>query len=119
MITFLKTHNLINIRKKIVLLYLLNVSDLILTLALLETGFFKEMNIFMVNAVEYPFISIILKVIFPAGLLYYLYKRICLSDVSQLKAMNIGLLFSLILYSLVNISHLVWVALLLFFYNIG
>ncbi|NLO08398.1 MAG: hypothetical protein GX129_00800 [Clostridiales bacterium] len=117
MITFIKTHNLANIRKKLILLYLLNVSDLIFTLTLLETGLFREVNIFMVNAVENPLISIILKVVFPAGLLYYLYKKICLSGLSQLKAANIGLLVSLALYSLVNISHLVWVALLPMFWN--
>lgn len=118
MISFIKTYNLNNIRKKIILLYLLNVIDLIFTLALLETGLFKEMNIFMVYAVERPLIGIILKIIFPAGLLYYLYKRICLSDASQLKATNIGLLISLTLYGLVNISHLVWVALLPILWNI-
>lgn len=118
-IAFIKTHNLINIRKKIIILYLLNVSDLIFTLALLETGFFREMNIFMVKAVESPVMSVILKVVFPAALLYYLYKRICLSDSSQLKSTNIGLLISLTLYSLVNISHLVWLALLPVFWNIS
>lgn len=118
LITFIKAHNLTNIRKKLILLYFLNVSDLIFTLALLETGFFREVNIFMVNAVENPFVSIVLKVVFPAGLFYYLYKRIRLSDASQLKATNIGLLISLTLYSFVNISHLVWVALLPLFWNI-
>lgn len=117
LITFIKTYNLINIRRKLIVLYLLNVSDLIFTLLLLQTGFFKEMNIFMIGAVEKPIVSVILKVIFPAFLLIYLYKRICLSDREQLKAINIGLLISLSLYSLVNLSHLVWVALLPVFYN--
>lgn len=118
MISFIKAYNLINIRKKLILLYLLNVSDLIFTLTLLRTGLFKEANIFMVYAVEYPIISIILKVILPAGLLYLLYKKICISDVTQLKATNVGLLISLTLYSLVNLSHLVWVALLPLLLNI-
>lgn len=117
MISFIKAYNLINIRKKLILLYLLNVSDLIFTLALLRTGFFREVNIFMINAVKNPFLSIILKVVFPAGLLYMLYKKICISDASQLKAANIGLLISLTLYSLVNLSHLVWVALLPMLWN--
>ncbi|HHT88746.1 MAG TPA: hypothetical protein GX002_07035 [Clostridiales bacterium] len=117
MIAFIKTHNLINIRKKFIILYLLNVSDLIFTLALLQTGFFREMNIFMVNAVQSPLVSVLLKIIFPAGLLYYLYKKISLSNSDQLRAVNIGLLISLTLYSLVNLTHLVWVALLPVFYQ--
>lgn len=117
LIAFIKTHNLINIRKKFIILYLLNVSDLIFTLALLQTGFFREMNIFMVNAVQSPLVSVLLKIIFPAGLLYYLYKKISLSNSDQLRAVNIGLLISLTLYSLVNLTHLVWVALLPVFYQ--
>ncbi|NLP16635.1 MAG: hypothetical protein GX379_06335 [Clostridiales bacterium] len=112
MIAFIRAHNLINIRKKLIILYLLNVSDLIFTLALLQTGYFEEMNILMVNVVQNPVLSIILKVIFPAGMLYYLYNRICDSDIKQLKFANIGLLISLSLYSLVNLSHIIWVMLL-------
>lgn len=118
LITFIKAHNLVNIRKKLIILYLLNVLDIIFTLVLLQTGLFREMNIFMINAVQSPFISIILKIIFPAGLLFYLYKRICLSDNEQLRATNIGLLISLTLYSLVNLSHIIWVMLLPVLYNV-
>lgn len=112
MVTFIKDYNLITIRKKLIILYLLNVTDILFTLALLRTGLFREVNIFMVNAVQSPLISILLKVIFPAGLLYFLYKSICFSDSGQLKAANIGLIISLTLYSLVNLSHIIWVALL-------
>lgn len=118
MITFIKAHSLTNIRLKLILLYLLNVSDIIFTLALLETGLFREMNIFMVNAVQYPIICILLKIVFPAGLLYFLYRRICPSDGEQLRAANIGLLISLSLYTLVNLSHLVWTILLPVFRHI-
>jgi hypothetical protein len=117
MITFIKAHSLINIRKKLIILYILNVSDLIFTLALLETGFFRELNIFMVNAVQNPIISIVLKIVFPAALLYFLYRRISLSDSEQLRATNVGLLMSLTLYALVNISHIVWAMLLPVFWH--
>lgn len=117
MITFIKDHNLITIRKKLIILYLLNVTDIVFTLTLLQTGLFREMNIFMVNTVQNPLASVIIKIVFPAGLLYFLYKRICLSDSDQLKAANIGLLISLTLYSIVNLSHILWVALLPVFFN--
>ena len=112
MIAFIKNYNLESIKKKFILLYLLNVTDIIFTLLLLQTGYFEEVNIFMVNAVQNPLISFLLKVILPALLLYFIYKRIKGADPSQLRASNIAVNISLTIYSLVNISHVVWVALL-------
>lgn len=117
--SFIKDYNIDNIRKKLFILYLLNVTDIIFTLALLKTGLFKEMNIFMVNVVKSPLISICLKILFPAGLLYYLYRKIKDLDYEQLQTANIGLLISLTIYLLVNLSHIIWVALLpVFLYNL-
>lgn len=112
MVTFIKDYDLNNIRKKFIILYLLNVSDIIFTLSLLRTGLFKEINIFMAGAVQSPVMSIILKIFFPAVLLYLVYNKIKDSDEDELRAANIGLLISLSVYSLVNLSHIVWVALL-------
>lgn len=117
MITFIKTYDLINIRKKLVILYLLNVSDIIFTLSLLQTGLFKEVNIFMIDAVKSPIISIVLKIILPACLLFFIYKKVYSSDEEELRATNIGLLVSLTLYFLVNVSHIIWVFSLLLFYK--
>lgn len=117
MISFIKNYNLNFLRKKMILLYVLNVTDIIFTLLLLKTGFFTEVNIFMVNAVESPMAGFLIKTILPAILLYYLYKRICCIDASQLRAANVGINISLALYALVNLSHLVWTALLPVFYN--
>ena len=119
MITFMKSYELITIRKKLILLYLLNVTDILFTIALLQTGFFSEVNIFMVHAVQSPIASFLLKIVLPAALLYYLYRRICQSDGSQMKATNIGINISLSIYSLVNLTHLIWVALLPYFYRIS
>ena len=118
MIAFIKNYELETIRKKLIILYLLNVTDIIFTLLLLRTGFFSEVNIFMVNAVQSPVISFFLKIILPALLLLYLYRRICLSESSGLKATNIGINISLTIYSLVNLSHLTWVALLPYLYGL-
>jgi hypothetical protein len=117
MVTFIKNYSLVSIRKKFILLYVLNVADIIFTLLLLETGLFAEVNILMANAVESPWLSIILKVFLPAILLFYLYKRIKSADEANLKASNIAINISLTLYILVNLSHLVWVVLLPVFYN--
>lgn len=116
MITFIKNSELVSIKKKLMLLYILNVVDIIFTLSLLRTGLFQEVNFFMVNAVKSPLISLLLKIILPAFLLYYFYIRIKASDdQDQLKVSNIGINISLTLYTLVNLSHLIWTAMLPFY----
>ena len=118
MITFIKNYNIETVRKKFILLYLLNVTDIIFTVLLLRTGYFTEVNILMVKAVQSPMASILLKILLPAIILSYMYKRIKDADDSQLKASNIAVNISLTIYSLVNLSHLVWVALLPVFIRI-
>lgn len=118
MLTFIKSSNLVMIKKKLIILYILNVIDIIFTLALLQTGFFSEANIFMVNAVQSPVISFLIKIILPALLLYYLYKKICMTDSTQLKATNVGINISLSIYCLVNLSHLIWTALLPYLFTL-
>lgn len=112
MVAFIKNYNLTTIKKKFILLYLLNVLDITFTLLLLQTGYFQEVNFFMVKAVQNPMISVLIKVVFPAFLLYYMYRQIKDADISQLKVSNIAVNISLTIYAIVNISHVVWVALL-------
>ncbi len=112
MIAFIKNYGILTIKKKFIVLYLLNLMDITFTLLLLQTGYFQEVNFFMMNVVENPFISIFLKVVLPAIFLYYMYYKIKDTDTSSLKVTNIALNFSISLYTLVNLSHLVWAALL-------
>lgn len=115
MITFIKNYNLESIKKKFAILYVLNVTDIIFTLLLLQTGYFAEANILMVKAVSNPAISVLIKIILPAVLLIYISYRMKDADMLQLKAANVAVNISLSVYALVNLSHLVWVALLPFF----
>ena len=117
MIAFIKNYNLESIRKKFILLYFLNITDIIFTVLLLQTGYFTEVNILMVKAVQSPVASILIKIVLPAILLFHLYRSIRAADISQLKASNIAVNISLTIYILVNLSHLVWVALLPVFYH--
>ena len=52
MINFIKQYQLPNLRLKLILLYLLNISDIILTLLLLETGIIMEANPIMSEVME-------------------------------------------------------------------
>jgi hypothetical protein len=115
MIAFIKDYKIDCIRKKFILLYFLNVTDIIFTILLLRTGYFAEVNLLMVKAVQSPVVSFLLKIIFPAVLLIYIFHRIKDADAFQLKAANITVTISLIIYCLVNLSHLVWIALLPYF----
>lgn len=85
---FIKGYSYENIKKKIQLLYFLNVTDIIFTLILLKTGMFKEANGVMVNIVENPTLSIMVKVVIIGLLLYYLVKRMLMATDKQLYISN-------------------------------
>lgn len=108
LVAFIKNYSLPVIKKKFILLYLLNVADIIFTLLLLQTGYFQEVNILMAKLLNNPPVSLLLKIFLPAVLLIYLYNQIKEEDSSQLRASNIAVNISLTIYTLVNLSHLVW-----------
>ena len=112
MITFIRKYEIETIKKKFILLYLLNVTDIIFTLLLLQTGYFAEANILMIKAVSSPLASILIKVVVPALLLIYIYHRMKAANPLQLKAANVAINISLSIYTFVNLTHLVWVSLL-------
>lgn len=101
-------------RKKLILLYALNISDILFTMFLLQTGYFKEVNILMAGVVRTPAVSLMLKIIVPAFLLYYMYRQLLSSEDEQRKASNVAVNISLSIYCFVNITHLVWLAILPF-----
>ncbi|MGF7144686.1 hypothetical protein HNQ56_003118 [Anaerotaenia torta] len=115
MIAFVKNHSLIIQKKKFILLYLLNMTDILFTVLLLQTGYFKEANIFMAKIVVNPVAGVLLKMLLPALMLGYLYRQLQEDDEEQLRVSNIAVNFSLTVYTLVNLSHLVWTALLPYF----
>lgn len=115
MIAFVKNRSLIMQKKKLILLYLLNLADILFTVILLQTGYFKEINILMVKVVTNPVAGVLLKVLLPALLLGYLYRQLQEGDEEQLRVSNIAVNISLVIYALVNLSHLVWTALLPYF----
>jgi hypothetical protein len=112
MIAFIKNYRIETIKKKLLLLYTLNVTDIIFTVLLLKTGYFSEANILMVKAVQSPSATMLLKIILPALLLFIIYNRMKGADNDQLKAANIAVNISLTFYCFVNLTHLMWTALL-------
>ncbi|HBI72933.1 MAG TPA: hypothetical protein DEG06_01695 [Lachnospiraceae bacterium] len=129
MVAFIKDYNLDSIKKKLILLYLLNVIDIFMTLLLLRTGLFREVNFIMAKLVEIPFASLLFKIIFPAFILYYLYTEIKKTAKSEdqkpaqvyqeLKISNISINLSILIYVIVDLTHLIWTALLPYIYTIA
>jgi hypothetical protein len=99
------------IKKKFIFIYLLNVSDIICTLFLLQTGAFVEGNLFMRGIVSSNFLSYAVKLGIPAILLYIIYIRIKAATEKQLIIGNKLINACLILYAAINISHIFWIIL--------
>lgn len=118
---FIKTYTFENIKHKLLLLYLLNVTDILFTLLLLSTGLFMEANFLMVKAVESVSVSFILKIVLPAVLLLFIYIRMKKANETQLKQSNIILNIITGVYIIINISHLIWFLLfgLVTLFNMG
>ncbi|MDF2484756.1 MAG: hypothetical protein K0R46_924 [Herbinix sp.] len=114
MLLFIKNYNLSVLKKKYILLYVLNLTDIIFTILLLQTGYFREVNLIMAKAVEHPVACISFKAILPALLLGYVYRCIKEGGEEQHRISNIAVNISLSVYAFVNLSHLVWSAMLPF-----
>ena len=96
------------IRGKLIALYDLNVSDALLTYWLIGTGCFSEAN-FLLKGVVLNFGEMFLvKIVFPAVLIAWLYFRIHSATEKQLRLGGIAINSVLLLYAFVNILHLVW-----------
>ncbi|OOM76614.1 hypothetical protein CLOBL_34180 [Clostridium sp. BL-8] len=112
MIFFIKSHALTNLRNKLLILYILNVTDIIFTFFLLNTGFYMEANALMSNTVKSYIASFFLKILLPAILFIILFFRMKKATDKQLMLSNIFITGAVILYILINISHIVWIAIL-------
>lgn len=104
---FIKAYTFENIKYKLLILYLLNVTDILFTLLLVSTGLFIEANFLMVNAVQSLSASFILKILLPAVLLLYIYIRMKKASETQLKQSNIILNIITGVYIIINIFHLI------------
>lgn len=97
------------IRIKLIWLYLLNVTDIIFTLFLLETGMFIEANFIMAPLVNNnPLLSLGIKLAIPLILLSFLFYRMKKATDKQLIYSNIIITGCLGFYVLVNLSHIFW-----------
>lgn len=112
MMAYVMDYSLENLKNKLIALYVLNVTDIVFTLLLLNTGYYIEANILMTSAVQSYTTSFSLKVLLPAILLLYVFYRLQSANERQLRNSNIFISGITAVYAFINLSHLVWFSLL-------
>lgn len=100
---------------KFIFLYLMNVTDILFTLFLLKTGLFIEGNYFMNIMLNNKYFTLWFKILIPALLLIYLYARMSYASEAQLRFANVLIIICIAFYFLLNVSHIVWTLLFLFY----
>lgn len=98
---------LLKIRIKFLVLYLLNVFDIVFTLVFLSTDNFIELNPFMKNIVSNSSLAISVKTIIPAILLGFLAIRIEKANEKQIKITNYITNIIVIIYTAINFMHII------------
>lgn len=107
---FLKDFGLGALRRKLVLLYALNLSDILLTMILLSSGGFRELNPLMAAALQSGAATVLVKLILPGTVLVWLYAALRRSKPRQMKVCNRVINAIVIGYLAVNLMHLGWMA---------
>jgi hypothetical protein len=111
-ITTLKNSSITYLKKKLIMLYILNVTDIIFTLFLVNTGYFVESNAVMALFVNNNQLgSLILKLVLPLILICWALFRVKKAAENQLFGANIIITLGLIFYSIINIFHVLWIIL--------
>ncbi|WP_420839225.1 DUF5658 family protein [Clostridium yunnanense] len=107
MLSLLRSYDLESVKKKFIILYILNITDILFTLILVNSGYFFEANLLLCNIINNPFLCTIIKVVLPLFLLFFLYKSMQKANESQLilgkKFIHLGLL----LYVIINTIHII------------
>lgn len=114
-ISIFKNGDLSNIKKKLILLYILNVTDVIFTLFLVNTGMFVEANFLMLQLInEHQLLSLFLKIAIPLILFILVFYRMKEISGKQLYQSNVIITLALLFYCIINLSHIF--GCLLYFY---
>lgn len=104
---FIRSYNYETIQKKFILLYSLNISDILFTLILVETGLFREANVVMIKVIENTMFSLLLKVVVVGILIFIIYRRMAGATEKQLRISNIIINGAITIYEIINIMHII------------
>ena len=111
MVQFIRCCTYKNIQKKFILLYSLNISDILFTLVLLKTGLFREVNGIVAEFVGNTALSLFLKIVLVGILIFIIFKRMESATEKQLRKSNIIIDIALLSYIIINLMHLSYVLL--------
>ncbi len=105
-------------KNKFIVIYLLNVLDIIFTLFLTKMGFCYEANLIMKPIVNNYFYSFIFKIILPMLLLIFIDFRMVNASFSQLKISKKIANYCIGYYVVINIFHFTWTMVYFYLYKI-
>lgn len=112
--TLFKNSTTVCTKRRLIMLFILNVSDWICTLSLLSTGYFAEANPLMQNVITSLPLGFAVKVLLPLGLIILAMKKIKCADSDQVVVANNIVLAGVSVYILLNLYHLFCFSLLFF-----
>lgn len=104
-----------NIKKKLFILYILNLTDILFTVILLNTGYFIEVNPLISSLIDDNISLLLVKVILPIILLAYICIRIKKATKPQMIKSNRLINVAQLFYGFINIFHSLCFALLIFY----
>lgn len=93
-------------KKRLFLLFMLDLSDWICTLALLRTGLFREANPLMRGVIENTALGLFVKVLLPLSLILFALTKLKGADRRQLRLSNNIALVGVAVYFLLNVYHI-------------
>ncbi len=96
---------------KLIILFLLNVLDILLTLILISSGKFFEINPIINKILDSRIKLYIVKIVIPLLLILYLFIRLRKAEKHQLIISNKIINGALIVYACINLSHIFWLLL--------
>lgn len=103
----LKNDTVLCTKKRLFLLFMLNMSDWICTLSLLRTGIFEEANPLMKNIISSLFLGFLVKVLLPLLFIFFAVSKLRDADRKQILLSNNIALFGVAVYVLLNLYHIV------------
>lgn len=104
-----------NLKKKLCIVYLLNVVDYICTLSLVSTGKFFEANPLANTFIDDIGMGIVIKCVVPFGLMFFVLRCMHILNIKELRFADMLISFGLTVYLVIMLDHLINFVILLNF----
>lgn len=96
-----------NCRRKLLLLFFLNISDYLCTITIIQYNGFKEINPIMIYLLEKPMFCFVIKCVLPLLLVGYIFYAIKNASDNLIFIVNIVMFVVVVFYLLINIMHII------------